>query len=133
MTKRLAPLAIVLLLLGAACSKKAATTPPTTTPPGTSPATSGGGNEVAIQEADFSFTPSAITAANTDTLTITNNGAQLHNFSIEGTSVDVDTQPGQTTPLTPTTPPFPPGDYNVFCKYHKTLGMVATLTVTAGA
>jgi plastocyanin len=130
MTRRIAPLAIVLLLLGAACSKKAAVTPPTTTTP---PATSGGGNEVAITEADFTFSPSAITAANNATLVITNNGPALHNFSIEGTSVDVDTQTGQTMQLPPPATPLAPGDYNVFCKYHKALGMVATLTVTAGA
>jgi plastocyanin len=128
MTRRIAPLAIVLLLLGAACSKKASVTPPTTTPP----ATSAGGNEVAIQEADFTFSPSAITAANNATLVITNNGPALHNFSIEGTSVDVDVEAGQSQSLPPPATPLAPGDYNVFCKYHKALGMVATLTVTAG-
>jgi plastocyanin len=64
---------------------------------------------------------------------ITNNGPALHNFSIEGTPVDVDTQPGQTLPLSPPATPLAPGTYNVFCKYHKALGMVATLTVTAGS
>ena len=129
MTRRLAPLAIALLLLGAACSKKS-TTPPTTQPPTT---TTPAGNEVAIQMADFTFSPSAIAAANTATLVLTNSGTALHNFSIEGTPVDVDVQPGQSATLTPPPTPLAPGDYNVFCKYHKALGMVATLTVTAGS
>jgi plastocyanin len=125
MTKLMAPMAALLVVLGSACSSSKSTSTPTT------PAATGG-NEVAITIVDNSFNPSTITAVNTATLVLTNNGAALHNFTIEGSTVDQDVQPGQTLSLTPPPTPFAPGTYNVFCKYHKALGMTATLTVTAG-
>jgi plastocyanin len=101
--------------------------PATTTPPATSaPA----GGAVSITETDFSFQPADITASRTQPLEITNSGATLHNFTIEGTPVDVDTQPGETTTLDPPGSAIEPGSYVVFCEYHRGQGMEGTIEVT---
>jgi plastocyanin len=138
MTKRAIVLSFTALLLAAACSSSPSTTP-TTTPPGTTPpasttpppATSSGG-EVTITQVDFKFQPSTVNANTSQAIVITNNGAALHNFTIEGTSISVDTQPGQTTRLEAPGPSFAAGTYTIFCKYHRALGMEGTLVATAG-
>jgi plastocyanin len=124
--KRLAIfLATGALLALAACSSSSSTTTP-----GSGGSSSGNGTTITM--VDFKFTPAAITAANNVSLILVNNGTPTHNFSIEGTPVSVDVQPGQTATLTPPNPPVPPGHYAIFCKFHRGLGMVGTLDVTAG-
>ena len=85
-----------------------------------------------ITMSDFAFDPSTVSASTSQDIILKNTGAALHNFSIVGTDVDDDGEAGQSQSLPPPATPLAPGDYNVFCKYHKALGMVATLTVTAG-
>jgi plastocyanin len=122
----------------AACSSGSSNNPATTTPPAaTSPAgspsaTPSAGGEVTITEVDFAFQPDTVNANTSQSLVITNKGSALHNFSIEGTGIDVETQPGETTRLEPVGPSFAPGTYTFFCKYHRTQGMVGTLVASAG-
>jgi plastocyanin len=135
MTKRALVITCTALLFAAGCSSgnKTAptTTPPATTPPATTSAPPASG-EVTIQEVEFSFQPAQITANTSQPIVITNNGTALHNFSIEGTSISVDTQPGDTTRLEAPGPSFAPGTYTFFCKYHRAQGMVGTLVASAG-
>ena len=63
------------------------------------------------------------------TITLVNSGAALHNLSVEGHGdIDVDVPAGSTRTVPALS--LAPGTYKVFCKYHKALGMTATLTVT---
>jgi plastocyanin len=79
---------------------------------------------------DFSFDPATVTASTSQDIVLVNNGQALHNFSIEGTPIDQDVNPGQTVTLPAPGPSFQPGSYDFFCKYHKAQGMVGTLTAT---
>jgi plastocyanin len=138
MIKRSLDLTCTALLFAGACSSGSKPSPTTTPPPATtSPATTtppptSASAEVTIQEVDFAFQPAQIDASTSQTIVITNNGSALHNFSIEGTPISVDTQPGETTRLEAPGPSFSPGTYTIFCKYHRSLGMVGTLVASAG-
>jgi plastocyanin len=82
-----------------------------------------------VTQSDFSFTPSALAIRTDQGLSIKNNGPSLHNFSIPGTQVDLDVQPGQSTNTESIGQVVKPGTYQFFCKYHKSRGMVGTITV----
>jgi plastocyanin len=101
----------------------------TTAPPASSPA---GGGQVAITMVDFSFNPSTVTASTSQDIVLTNTGSALHNFSITKLGIDQDVQPGQSVTLKAPGPSVTPGNYDFFCKYHKSQGMVGTLTATSG-
>jgi plastocyanin len=121
--------ALLVLAFAGGCSSGGGTTN-TTTPP-TTAASSGGGTGVTITMSDFAFDPSTLTASTSQDIVLVNTGAALHNFSIEGTSIDVDVQPGATQTLTAPGSSFPTGAHPFFCKYHKAQGMTGTLNATA--
>jgi uncharacterized cupredoxin-like copper-binding protein len=79
---------------------------------------------------DIFFEPKEVTiAANTDvTVTLPNEGAAAHNFSIDELNIDVDIAPGATEQVVINAPP---GEYEFYCNVpgHKEAGMVGTLTV----
>jgi plastocyanin len=122
--------ALLVLVLGfaGACSSGGGTTP-TTAPPTSA---SGGGNAVTITMTDFKFDPSTLTLSTSQDIVLVNSGAALHNFSIEGTSISMDVQPGQSQTLPAPGPSFPAGAHPFFCKYHQAQGMTGTLTATSG-
>jgi plastocyanin len=99
-----------------------------TTGGGNTPAPGSPGGSVTVTLQNFAFNPSSISGSVSGTMIVKNADSALHNVTIEGTSVDQDIDPGQTFTFTPPAP-FDPGTYNVFCKYHKSQGMVAVLTV----
>jgi plastocyanin len=138
-TRAFGLIAVGIVVLASACSSNnnsgtaatgSATTqqPTTTAPPASSPAS---GNQVTITMVDFNFKPSAVTASTSQDIVLTNNGSALHNFSITSLGIDQDVQPGQTVTLTAPGPSVKPGSYDFFCKYHKSQGMVGTLTATS--
>lgn len=136
-TRTFGLIAVGIVALASACSSgnsgtTATTSAPqeTTTAPPASP--SSAGNQVTIKLVDFSFEPATVTASTSQDIVLTNTGAALHNFSIEGTSIDQDVQAGQSVTLTAPGPSFKPGTYTFFCKYHRAQGMVGTLTATGG-
>jgi hypothetical protein len=49
-------------------------------------------------------------------ITLVNAGTSLHNFSVEGQSIDKDVQPGETETEDLE---LPAGTYTMFCKYHR--------------
>ena len=125
--------ALLVLVLGfaSACSSGGGTTT-TTTPPTSAQTSASGGNAVTITMSDFKFDPSTLTLSTSQDIVLVNSGAALHNFSIEGTSISVDVQPGQSQTLTAPGPSFPTGAHPFFCKYHQAQGMTGTLTATSG-
>ncbi|MFL5759588.1 MAG: PQQ-dependent sugar dehydrogenase [Thermomicrobiales bacterium] len=94
------------------------------------PAASAGGSAQTVTMVDIAFQPKDLTIpANTDvTVDLPNNGASLHNFSIDELNISVDVQPGQTGSVTINAPA---GTYQFYCNVpgHKEAGMVGTLTV----
>lgn len=95
---------------------------------GNTPAPGAPGGTVTVTLQNFAFNPASISGSVSGTMIVKNADSALHNVTIEGTAVDQDIDPGQTFTFTPPAP-FDPGTYNVFCKYHKSQGMVAVLTV----
>jgi len=131
MSKKLAAI-LVVALIAVGCSSGGGSNTTTTPPAASSPAESSppAGGSVTITMVDFAFQPSDVTASVSGALELVNSGSALHNFTIEGSTVDVDVQPGETFPL-PGPAPIPPGTYTFFCKYHRAQGMEGTLTATA--
>ncbi len=89
-------------------------------------------NGPVIDLVDIAFTPRKFTIpANTPTvITLVNNGAAAHNFSIDELNVHSgDMQAGETKTVTIDAPA---GTYTFYCSIpgHRTAGMVGTLTVT---
>lgn len=60
-------------------------------------------------------------------IVLKNNGATVHNFSVEGTSINYDVRPGKTVKTKPTL--IDPSEYAFFCKYHRASGMGGILRV----
>ena len=61
---------------------------------------------------------------------IRNEGRNLHNVSIRGTSIDRDIRTGESFRLTPVGDKLPPGTYQIFCRYHDYEGMTGEIMVT---
>jgi plastocyanin len=143
---------VVLALVAAACGSKAAasgggTTTGPTMGPTTSPATGptgtsgggaytggggyGGGGMMAITVMEgagnsFTFSPSTVTVKQGQTITLDNVSTTPHTFTVTGQSIDVETQPGQTSQVTID---LPPGTYPFVCRFHESMGMTGTLVV----
>jgi plastocyanin len=135
---------VALGLVAAACGKSAsastngATTPtptPTPTPsmapsPSTSVPPSNTGTKTVVEGPgnSFAFMPSTITVKQGATLKLENVSDTAHTFTVTGQSIDVVTQPGQTSQVTID---LPPGSYPFICRFHQSLGMTGTLMVKA--
>jgi plastocyanin len=111
-----------------ACSSGSSSDGSSPTAGGNTPPPGSPGGTVNVSLKNLTYNPSSISGSVSGTMVVKNEDTTLHNVTIEGTPVDQDVQPGQTFTFTPPAP-FDPGTYNVFCKYHKSQGMVAVLTV----
>jgi plastocyanin len=120
--------AVAVAFAVAACSSGSSSGGSTPTGGGNTPPPGAPGGTVNVSLKNFAFNPSSISGSVSGTMVVKNEDTTLHNVTIEGTAVDQDVQPGQAFTFTPPAP-FDPGTYNVFCKYHKSRGMVAVLTV----
>jgi plastocyanin len=125
-------------LTATACSGGGSPAPsaqPPTTPsssPSQSPSVSPpAGQAVTLTEADFQFSPVHLVISKSQGLTVSNQGPSLHNFTVPGTQVDVDVQPGSTDQFEAIGQVVPVGDHPFFCKYHKARGMVGVITVVS--
>ena len=130
----------VVALAGAACGKSSSTTPGTTGvtgATGTGPTGATGvpancsdlsqGSVFKLTQQNFAFHPSCVIARSEQSISITNQDSVLHNFTIEGTQVDVDIQPGTT--FNGESAGLAPGTYQFFCKFHRASGMVGVIVV----
>ena len=128
---------IALALTASACSSggtsapstQPATTPPSSPSPSPSVASPPAGTSVTLTEADFQFSPVHLVISKSQGLTITNQGPSLHNFTVPGTQVDMDVQPGSTDNFEAIGEVVAVGDHPFFCKYHKARGMAGVVTV----
>jgi plastocyanin len=131
--KSLVGLAAALALLGAACSKSSSpstnpTQPPATSPPATSASPSAAGATVQQGAGGLVFSPTTLTVKKGESITVTNVGSASHTFTITGRGVDVVNSPGQSQGVTIN---LAPGTYEFICRFHVSLGMKGTLTVTS--
>jgi len=119
-TRALVSVVGVLAVLGVACSNSSS--------PATSGSPSAGGGVTLQQGAGgLVFTPSTLTVKTGDVLAVANVGSASHTFTITGNGIDVVNQPGQTQNVTIS---LAPGTYPFVCRFHESLGMKGTLTVT---
>ena len=88
----------------------------------------GGGEAIAttLSMVDNAFEPSALSVASGSELQLTNDGQAPHNLTIEGTEIDEDVDAGQSGSVTVDAEP---GDYTMFCEYHRDAGMEGTVTI----
>ncbi len=82
---------------------------------------------IAIFETDNEFSPSCARGKGSQGLQIKNGGKSTHNFSVEGTGLDVDTAPGEETNTESTG--LTAGEYVFFCKFHRDQGMTGKLVI----
>lgn len=89
-----------------------------------------GNTEAKIVQNDNAFSPSCLIVLGGQGLKIANKGASRHNFSIEGTGVDLDTEAGDATRTEALAGILEPGTHKFVCKYHAALGMRGEITLT---
>jgi plastocyanin len=86
----------------------------------------GGGGTATLSTIDNAFQPASLTVSAGAELELTNDGEAEHNFSIEGTDVSQDVDPGESATVSVD---VEAGDYTMFCEYHRAIGMEGTVTV----
>jgi plastocyanin len=86
----------------------------------------GGGGGATLSMTDNAFSPADLTVSSGDTVELSNDGQAVHNLTIEGTDVDENVDPGSSSSLTVDAEP---GDYTMFCEFHRGAGMEGTVTV----
>jgi plastocyanin len=89
-----------------------------------------GGATVTLRLQDNVFDPPCLVMLGGQRLRLVNAGANLHNFTLEDTEVDMDVPPGETGTTDPLGQLVASETYNMFCKYHRDLGMEGDLTIT---
>jgi plastocyanin len=75
---------------------------------------------------DVAFAPACVSATANDTLSLVNHDSTAHTFTVEGTSVNVNIEGGQTAqaPLTGVAS----GTYTVTCQFHPSMTEVLRVT-----
>jgi plastocyanin len=88
----------------------------------------GGRPSATVTQADYSFTPSKFSVKSGAIVEVTNSTSSTpHTFTIDGEDVNVNVDPGSSETVTLD---LTPGTYPFFCRYHASMGMTGTLTVT---
>jgi plastocyanin len=96
-------------------------------PQTTAPAEAGG--PVSVEAKDNEFVPKDLTAKAGDiTITVKNTGTAPHTFTNTDLGADQNVDAGKSTEIKLTG--VKAGTYKFVCKYHESLGMTGTLTVT---
>ena len=86
---------------------------------------------VTLTMEDNVFEPACVVMLGGQTFRLRNRGANLHNFSIEETQVNIDVPPGETILTEAIGQVVAPGTYRFSCRYHEDVGMDGDVTVTA--
>jgi plastocyanin len=143
---------VLVALIGVACASKSPTTSGAGGTTGsTSPAAArggygdnpygGGGESPSAGPASASatvtqgaggqlvFSPTTLTVKQGDTIEIDDIASIPHTFTIDGQGIDVVNEGGQKQTVAIS---LAPGTYSFVCRFHASLGMKGTLTVTGG-
>ena len=139
---------VLVALIGVACASKSPTTGAGGTTGSSSPASrggygdnvyggSGGGSPPAGSSASATltqgaggqlvFSPASLTVKQGDTIEVDDVASIPHTFTIDGQGVDVVNEGGQKQTVAIS---LAPGTYSFVCRFHASLGMKGTLTVT---
>jgi plastocyanin len=86
---------------------------------------------VPVTERDFSFDPACLIMLGGQGLVLRNRGSVVHNFTVEGTDLDLDLDPGDVNRTEAIGGVVAPGTYTYFCKFHRAQGMEGEITVSA--
>jgi plastocyanin len=86
------------------------------------------GDSFTIRMSNNQFVPSCFTARASQTLTLVNEDAALHSFTMRDTPIDVDVRGDETLNLDPVGGIVEPGTYELICRYHLP-GMTGQVTV----
>jgi plastocyanin len=93
-------------------------------------ATTSGKQEVPIRMIDDQFRPACLTVLGGQGLKLANRGSVVHNFSVEGSDVDIDLQPGEVNRTEAIAGAVPAGEHTFFCTYHRSRGMEGRITIS---
>jgi plastocyanin len=114
-------LSLVVMVLVAAVCVPGCSSGPESPPPCDNPTAT-----TTVELEDFSFAPTCVQAQAGATLTLNDTGGAAHTFTVKGTGVDVQVDPGGTAQAS--LDGVAPGTYRVVCTFHPE--MVAALRVT---
>jgi len=91
---------------------------------------SSGPGELTLNATDNAFQPTQLGAQAGQKITVVlkNDGATLHNFSIDAVGVNKDVEAGKKATVTFTPPSA--GTLSFYCRYHQALGMTGTIAVS---
>jgi plastocyanin len=78
---------------------------------------------------DNFFEPPCIAVSSEQGVALTNAGNQDHNFTIQGTDLSVDVEPGEDEETDEVGDEVGAGTYRFFCRFHEDAGMVGTIVV----
>jgi plastocyanin len=98
-----------------------------------SPSASGGcvdessGAVFNLTQQNTAYHPKCVIARSDQSIHIENKDGITHNFSITGTSISVDIQPGKV--FNGQSAHLAAGTYQFFCRFHRSLGMTGTIVV----
>lgn len=88
----------------------------------------GEGETFTVRMVGLEFVPSCFTASAAQAITVVNEDASVHSFTLEGTPIDIDVSGGETFNGEPVTGVVAPGTYELVCRYHLP-GMRGEVTV----
>ena len=83
--------------------------------------------EVRIAMEDNHFQPPSLSVASGAELELDNEGDSPHTFTIDGQGIDTQVAAGGQDKITLD---LAPGTYSFFCRFHQSLGMKGSITVT---
>jgi plastocyanin len=78
---------------------------------------------------DNFFEPPCIAVSSEQGVALTNAGNQDHNFTIQGTDLSFDVEPGEDEETDEVGDEVGAGTYKFFCRFHEDAGMVGTIVV----
>ncbi|HZB03347.1 MAG TPA: cupredoxin domain-containing protein [Actinomycetota bacterium] len=78
---------------------------------------------------DNFFEPPCIAVSSEQGVALTNAGNQDHNFTIQGTDLSLDVEPGEDEETDEVGDEVGAGTYKFFCRFHEDAGMVGTIVV----
>ncbi len=78
---------------------------------------------------DTFFEPACVAVSSEQAVALTNAGNLDHNFSIEGSDLSIDVEPGEDEETDEIGDSVGAGTYRFFCRFHEGEGMVGTIVV----
>jgi plastocyanin len=87
------------------------------------------GAPVGVTMMDSFFEPDCVAVSSEQGATLTNAGNLDHNFTIQGTELSYDVEPGEDEETDEFGDAVAAGTYRFFCRFHEAQGMVGTIVV----